>query len=360
MSNHVPRTNLRRRRNHHRRQAIAAVMALIATLVLAGSNTAAAQNQDCWPTDVPVGALPSMPPPIFCSLVTGAGSTAESGPNTWIDDFDHGLSLADMSGSGYQVFEDLGNAHRTLHWRHADHWMVDIAPDAPDTAFPDGSSGGAMLSPDRTFRFEDGALVIETELAASMPGYQVGVGSAWGEVDISTGSAPDDTGRPGALYGYDHFPGHWTLGCRYQPDSHVVCSLMDDTERGLPDGRVWEMSFFQHVGTEVFGGGDWVGGGSVFDECGVDEPDGLCRMNFRLELTETSVEVFVNGERYFAQSGIPSLPSGFMDADLHVYASSMFSRVPGDTVRFHWDRFAVNPEGPLEPGEPGEPPSCPD
>lgn len=333
-------------------------MTMLATIVLAGTEPVAAQ--DCWPTATPVGALPGMPGPVFCSLTTGAGSTAVVGTNTWVDDFDHGLTLADMQGSGYRIFEDLGGAHKTLHWRHADHWMVDIAPSEQDTEFPAGATGGAMLSPDQTFRFEDGKLVIETVLAASMPGYQVGVGSLWGEVDITTGSTPDDLGRPGTLYGYDHFPGHWTLGCRYQPDSHIICSLMDDTVRGLPDGRVWEMSFFQHVGTEVFGGGDWVGGGDVFDACQPEEGDGMCRMLFRLELTETSVEVFIDGERYFAQSGIPPLPSDFLNADLHVYASSMFSRVPGDTIRFHWDRLAVNPDLPLGGPVDDPPPSCPD
>ena len=333
-------------------------MTLIATIAFAGAETAAAQ--DCWPTATPVGALEGMPPPVFCSLTTGSGSTAVTSGNAWVDDFDHGLTLADMSGSGYRVFENLGGAHETMHWRHADHWMVDIAPSAQDTAFPAGSTGGAMLSPDRTFRFDGDKLVIETVLAASMPGYQSGVGSMWGEVDITTGAVPDPTGRRGALYGYDHFPNHWTLGCRYQPDSHIVCSLMDDTQRGLPDGRVWEMSFFQHVGTEVFGGGDWVGGGDVFDACEIGEGDGMCRMLFRLELTATSVEVFIDGERYFAQSDIPPLPDEFLNADLHVYASSMFSRIPGDTIRFHWDRFAVNPAALGDPAPPVEPPSCPD
>lgn len=349
-----------RGRVRQKRRAVAAIMALLATIAFAGAETA--QAQACWPSDTPVGALPGMPPPVFCALTTGSGSTAVIGTNSWIDDFDHGLSLADMNGSGYRVFENLGGAHQTLHWRHADHWMVDIAPSAQDTEFPAGSTGGAMLSPDRTFRFEDDKLVVETVLAASMPGYQVGVGSLWGEVDITTGAAPDSLGRPGTLYGYDHFPGHWTLGCRYQPDSHIVCSLMDDTNQGLPNGRVWEMSFFQHVGTDVFGGGDWVGGGTVFDECASDEGDGMCRMLFRLELTETSVEVFIDGERYFSQTGMPPLPAGFLDADLHVYASSMFSRIPGDTIRYHWDRFAVNPEAHEGTGEepPTDPPSCPD
>jgi len=333
---------------------------LIATIVI--DSTAARAQTDCWPTDVAVGALPGMPPPVFCTLSPGSGSTAQAGANTWIDDFDHGLSLADMNGSGYQVFENLGGIHQSAHWRHADHWMVDIAPDARDAQFPDGSGGGAMLSPDQTFRFVDGKLIIETTLAASMPGYEQigGVGSGWGEVDITTGAAPDQHGRPGALYGYDYFPGHWTLGCRYQADSHVICSLFDDSNNGLNDGqpndgRVWEMSFFQQVGDEVFGGGDWVGGGDVFDECGEGEGDGMCRMLFRLELTETSVEVFIDGVRYFAQTGIPPLPDALLQGDLHVYASSMVARLPGDTIRFHWDRFAVNPDGPVEP-----PPSCPD
>lgn len=299
---------------------------------------------DCGPTGTPVGALDTMPPPVFCSITETGPGTSIRKKNSWVDDFDHGLFFADFSGTRYRVFEPVGGVHQAIHWRHADHWMVDIAPDSPDSAFPDSVLGGALMRPKKRFEFKNnGTFVVEAELAAEMPGYQTaGIGSAWGEIDITTKARPNRP-RPGATYGYDYFSGHFTLGCRFQPDTHVICSLFDDSNLGIDGGRIWEMSFFQHVGTDVFGGGDWVGDGNVWDRCGPTEPDAECRMTFRLELTETSVSVFVDGELYFAQEGIPPLPDELLNGRLFVYASSMVAAHDGDVVRFHWDRLAINP-----------------
>lgn len=337
---------------------------LIATLFGVGLYAAPAGAQQCWPTATPVGALPSQPPPVFCTIDGAGPGTAEAGDNRWIDDFDHGLSFASFDGAGYEVFDAVGTVHRSIHWRHADHWMVDIAPDAIDERWPDSAGGGAMIRPDQTFSFVDGKLVVEATFAPAIHGYDTltpgSVGTAWGEIDVTTGSAPMD-GRRGAGYGYDFFPGHYTLGCRMQPDTNIICSLMDNTDRGLLDGgRMWEMSFFQHVGTEVFGGNDFVERGSLHQECGPGVPDAQCRMTFRMELTETSVAVYIDDTLYFEQTGIPPLPTELLEGDLHVYAASMLGRHDADTVRFHWDRFAVNPDntGSGEGGEPGELPGC--
>lgn len=100
-----------------------------------------------------------------------------------------------------------------------------------------------MLSPNRSFQFVDGTLIIETDVAAGVTAYNP---EAWPEIIVSMGDHSTEF-RPNGLYGYDLFSGDWTLGCRLQPDRSPICSLMDNTERGpLEGGRLWEMSWFQH------------------------------------------------------------------------------------------------------------------
>ena len=74
---------------------------------------------------VPLGALPGQPAPIWCyDPMETAPSTFVSGANSWVDDFNHGASLSDL-GAGYRVFE-VGSIGRLRHWRHSEHWMVDV------------------------------------------------------------------------------------------------------------------------------------------------------------------------------------------------------------------------------------------
>ncbi len=286
-------------------------------------------GQPCVP-GVPAGAIDGQPEFVGCQPLGPAIDTAVAGTNRWLDDFDHGQSFTDLRTPSYRMFDDLG-VEGTVHWGHADHWMVDVATS--------GGTGGAMLSPDATFTFENGMLVVEADAAARHPDNV----NAWPEIVISTGSEPGERRRNG-LYGYDHFKGHHTLGCRLQLDSAVICSLMDDSD-GTQDegGREWEMSWFQHVGTSVHGGASFVDGGRYFRTCAVGSGDAPCRDRFRLELTSTSLTVYVNGFKYFEQTGIPELPDEFVEGELHVYFASMMSRHPNDALRFHWDRLAVNP-----------------
>ena len=242
--------------------------------------------------------------------------------------------MANFNGTGYRVFDGL-DIEGSVHWRHAQHWMVDVAT----RANRGGPTGGAMLSPNQSFRFQNGKLIVEADVAARHPDY----GDAWAEIDISTGSQPTQRRRDG-LYGYDWFPGNYTLGCRFQRDSAVICSLFDNSSGDRPGGgRMWEMSWFQHVGSDVFGGQSFVDNGEFFRACARGQGDAACRDRIRLELTSTSLTVYVNGKLYFRQTGVPALPSGFVNGNLHVYYSSMVSGFKGDAVRFHWDRLAVNP-----------------
>lgn len=312
----------------------------------------------CWPTEIPAGAISGQPAPVFCKIVNQGLDTSRQDVNRWLDEFEHGLSFANFAGTPYRIFETLG-VHQSLHWRHADHWMVDVAPDAPTAPQANQAIGGAMLRPTRTFRFQDGVLRIDSEYAAGLPAYGA---TAWGEMIITTGDHPIYKGNPqgeearrDTLYGYDMFPNHWTLGCRLQADSHTTCSLMKNSTQGANDGgRSWEISFFQIVGETAMGG---VSDGSSYRFCQAGDPDMECRDRFRLELTRTSLTIYVNGSKYFEQTGLPPLQDELVNGEIYIYLASIVNLAEADTVRFHWDHFAVNsPDAPaVAPGFQREP-----
>ena len=317
--------------------AAALCAALVAVAVPADTSAA---GPGCFADSVPLASLPSQPPPVLCAELASGAGTARRGANRWRDGFDHGLDFADFSGTRYRVFEAVDGVYRSRHWRHADHWMVDIAPDAPDARWPTGA-GGALLRPDRSFRFANGRLRVEADFAAGHQDYADL--AAWGEIVVTTAPAPGGY-RRGGIYGYEMFPGHHTLGCRLQADRHMICSLMDNSAASALDGgRTWEMSFFQKVGRRVHGGGPWGPGGEAFRTCAADDvADVDCRDRFRLRLGARSVSVDVNGVRYFSQRGIPRLPDALLDGDVYVYLASIVGRSGADVVRFHWDGVAVN------------------
>lgn len=297
----------------------------------------------CWPTDLPIGAIAGQPGPVFCNIVNGGPDTSAPNENGWQDEFEHTLTFANFDNTTYRLFETLG-VHQSLHWRHANHWMVDLAPDSQAQAQANNAVGGAMLRPDRTFRFQAGTLRVDTEYAAGLPVYGA---NAWGEIIITTGDHPVYNGNPNGevarrdlLYGYDMFPNHWTLGCRFQADSHTTCALMENNAQGPTDGgRAWEISFFQIVGETSVGG---VSDGSSYRFCQAGDPDMECRDRFRLELTSTSLTIYANGTLYFAQTGLPPLPDELVTGNLYIYLASIVNLAQADTVRFHWDHFAVN------------------
>lgn len=289
-----------------------------------------------WPTNTPAGALPNQPPPVWCLIVNDGPPTEQSGQNSWFDDFNHGLAFATFDGTEYQTYDEIG-AWRTKFWRHAEHWMLDMAPHPEDETYG-WNRGYAMLRPNQSFKFSNGKLIVETTVAAGMEAYDE---KAWPEIVISNGPAPYHD--PVGLYGYDQFPEYWTLGCRLQSTRVPICALKND-QGTAPQGsaQIWEMSFWQQIGTYNYGG--FPGGGleNLWRECAVTDPDTECRDKFRLELTATSLKLFVNDGLYFEQSGIPALPNELLTGDIYVYLVSSQVNHPADTIRYHWDLFAVN------------------
>jgi putative cell wall-binding protein len=292
-----------------------------------------------------------------------AGRTAVEGPNSWLDDFDfcesfpcHTMARFDDGDLGYRVFDAVGrNPGRSQHWLNQNHWMVDMKG-----AF----QGGAMLRPDRSFRFQDGKLVVEADVAAAIPEYGDS-GDTWVELTVTSSPAPTRTDPfPDALYAYGQFPGHWSVGCRLQASRVPVCAAYSPV--GTPGdglcqetgGRLFEISFWQHCG-QSYGGGPFSTDDlqDYWRECDRNGMDMACRDRFRMEITKDSLSLYVNGKLYFRDSGWPAshqLPDSFLTGDVFVYQSNWQVRNGDDwadpddgaTYRYHWDRFAVNPSTP--------------
>jgi hypothetical protein len=287
----------------------------------------------CEPSARLRGATEMMPPPVWCSIVNSGPGTEIEGANSWVDDFDHGLSFADFSGTKYREFTGgwLGKAKT---WRHANHWMVDMV------ANPNGGSEGIVfMRPDRTFRFQDGKLIVEAVVAAGIEEYGSPV---WPELLVTTGAQPDFTKH--GNYGYEKFPEDWTLGCRLQSTGYPVCALKSNNGKiGSAYGsRVYEIAPVQVSGsTNYYAPFDGIQAHRFCTSSPMQNPDTECRDLFRLELTETSLTLYVNGVKHFEQTGLPRFPVA--DQDLYVYFPSVIAGLPSGGARFHWDRLAVNP-----------------
>ena len=236
-----------------------------------------------------------------------------------------------------------------------------------DVWAPNNGVGGSMMRPDRSFRFTNGKLIVETDVAAGIQEYG---GFAWPEVTVSLASAPDgfnygptparSTGDD--LYAYGRFGGYDTIGIRLAGNEPIQ-AYYDATERGFQCGRVWELSWFQDGSGQceaakdatIFGGGDWVRHNAVRDCQGVD-PDTNCRDRFRWELTRDQITLYANGTKYMEHTAVPGkhlVPDSILNGEVYVYFSDSVYRMDeppaggSRVIRFHWDRVAVNPSSGL-------------
>lgn len=101
----------------------------------------------------------------FTDLTQNVKDTHIEGTNSWVDDFDHGATFgAFLDGQGgYRVFNTVDFVNKTVHWLHNNHWMVDIVPKSQDTPADWTAHGGGMIRPNKSFKFENGKLVVEAE-----------------------------------------------------------------------------------------------------------------------------------------------------------------------------------------------------
>lgn len=331
-------------------------------------------------TNVPLGqATASIEPEplgaVWCyRLGPATEPTRVEGENSWVDEFTTNTQMQAFGDGdfGYRVFDSAGrtNDHTTRHFINNNHWMSDSSG---------AHTGGSSIRPDRSFRFEDGVIVVEADAAAAIPEYGR---EAWMEFTVT--SAPEPAESATALYAYGQFGGHWSFGCRLEDDGHPTCALFAPEDESAPGGdecsssraRVLEVSNFQVCGDRHFGGGrdhpvDGHAGyttGDFWRSCEPDQMDMHCRDRLRMELRRDGVRIYANGVLYFEDSGWPperQLPDELVEGPVYVYQSEWQYRTrdAGNIYRFHWDHFAVNPPGPRTAspsfclGEPGN--TCP-
>lgn len=301
----------------------------------------------CEPSMPPLGAVPAGPP-AWC-LPLGAGvSTARSGANSWVDLFDSGLDHAAFP-STYTVFEAArpsSTVGLTKHFLHNGHWMVDVAGTGapPDEYEGDRRDavvathwGGGLVRPDRTFRFADGKLTVEFDVAAGMLAYHDG----WPEIVVTTASHPTgiDLEPTHAIGIFGDAP---SVGMRLYTDRTALSSAYDAS------GRIFELSSALSEGAaKSFGGSPSTPAlAAAWHLCAPDDADTVCRDRFRAEFTTDSVKLWANGVLYFEESGLPAskqLPAALTTGDVYVYFASWAYLGRAATERFHWGRIAINP-----------------
>ena len=359
---------------------------------------------NCDGATVPAGqANPSdEPEPLqaaWCFPLVAGPTTRVSGANDWVDEFQTNVAMQTLGavnlpvgnnhldeslGSDYKVFNNIttggsGGQIKTQGFINNNHWMFDLGGAHIES--------GTLLSPNRSFRWENGKLVVEADFAAGMAEY--GGADQFGEIDINTsptitdGKLPATLGidcgnnvehfgafagtckTPDPLYGYGQFPGHWSLGCRLEAQGNVICSLYNPT--GVPvsngdhstgTGRVWEVSPIE-IGDDiqVFEQTPGIlGSQQLWRRCQPNQMDMFCRDRFRIELTRTTLTLFVNGHVFFSFgvepghsiAGIPQagqlVPDELLSRPNYVYYTTWLSAFNTEPlVRFHWGRVAVNP-----------------
>ena len=296
----------------------------------------------------PLGAIPPGPP-AWCLSLSASVNTARSTANSWLDLFDGGADHAAFPAS-YRVFEAARPASTvtlTRHLLHNGHWMVDVAgagapPDEYEGDRRDAIVathwGGALVRPDRPFRFIDGRLSVEFDVAAGMLAYHDG----WPEIVVTTAGAPtgidvDPTHAIGV------FGGAPSVGLRLYTDRTALSSAYGRS------GRIFELSSERTDGaTTSFGGSPSTPAlAAAWRLCAPLDPDVWCRDRFRVEFTADSVTLWANGTRYFETTGLPAekqLPAELIGGDVYVYFASWVYLGQAATERFHWGRIAINPE----------------
>jgi hypothetical protein len=338
------------------------VLALAIALAMIPAESFAQADPTC--SVLPTGEVPTSDEdplvPVYCLPDAPAHApTRVSGANDWVDTFGgiDGYARLNDGDMDYRVFDGVAGIARSKHLLSGDHWIDDNKLQY---------TGGAMLRPNRTFRAENGKLVVEGDVSA---GKQVYRGNAWPEFVISTAPEPDinPPDPPEQNYAYGRFRGFPTFGCRLQDGGTFTCAAFTGSDLGgtenthdrapcfsLDQDRLWELSFFQGCGNYFGGvhfGGDRFGGRDrYFRLCAPDQDYDACMDRVRVELTSTGMVWYVNGARFFEDSGwdtLHQLPPALLSQPVYVYyADWNFVDPTALSFRFHWERLTVNPHAP--------------
>ncbi len=319
--------------------------------------------------------------PIWCYQQPPAiPATRISGANDWVDTFDNNGSAVlqfNDHDMGYRVIDALNGPQRDFAvgtFVHNDHWMIDLADISTNRL-----SGGVLVAPDRQFSFENGTFVVEADAAPGADG--MGGANRFYEIDV-TPARDISAFTVDALYGYGAFGGVGAVGCRLERNDqggNFVCAMYDNSNRvtggecppdgrtctnnGGRPGRVWET---QGPGTAVTAA-SVIGGypqfpipgtnlrlSDVWRQCAANAPsDILCRDRFRMEITKTSIHLYVNGYAAMFIDGLfavnPStgadnrIPDFWFQQGVRPYFTSWINGGQHTPIRWHWDRVAVNP-----------------
>jgi hypothetical protein len=270
--------------------------------------------------------------------------------NSWTDEFRTGAVNARVASS-YRVFE-LGRSRassvfKTQHFAHNGHWMVDVAghgaplgiyPDSVDDFVIGPNNGGAFMRPDAAFRFVDGRLVIEVDVAAGMSSYG---DHAWPEIVVTTANAPTPYETNG-WYAAGVFGGYPVVACGLPADRLSECRIYDrDTITAHLNAGSSAGAAFAEGGAPTTPARD-----AAWRTCSASQADEFCRDRFRLVLEKDAVTLSVNGVRYMEHRGLPEnarLPDELLGSNVYVYFASWTYLGDPAVVRFHWGRISINP-----------------
>ena len=314
---------------------------ILAFVVLGTILTGTAKAAICN-TTTPLGAVfPAVPE--WCSTpLTTVVDTHTEGANSWVDEFNHGQTHAQLSPA-YVAQEANGDACDTIWFSHNNHWMVDIQGD--NGPYP--TLCGATMRPNRTFRTENGKVTIEFEVASPIAGTRdvAGLSDAWPEFTVTTDPTPGNL-RQNGTYIYETFAGHWTFGCRMQQSKHPICALYQPAD-GPPAQpyRRWEINQNGGDVTSELNGGPATGAiADAWKGCtSTQDPDVVCRNKHRVEITSTTIKFYVNGVEGYSAVFLNDEVKNILDNPFYVYFGDFAYRIEQDTVvRFHWDRLAIN------------------
>ena len=303
----------------------------------------------CSDAVTPLGALPPAVP-AWCVNLGISADSAVRGVNSWTDEFRSG-AVNSRIASSYRVFE-LGRSRassvfKTQTFAHNGHWMVDVAghgaplgiyPDSVDDFAIGPNNGGALMRPDATFRFVDGRLVIDIDVAAGIDAYG---DHAWPEIVVTTANAPTPYETNG-WYAAGIFGGYPVVACGLPADRLSECRIYD------------RETITAHLNAASSAGAVFAEGGApttpardaAWRRCAAAQADEICRDRFELVLERDAVTLSVNGVRYMEHRGLPAasrLPEELLRSDVYVYFASWTYLGDPAVVRFHWGRIAINP-----------------
>lgn len=294
---------------------------------------------------------------IWCFPLSAMPTTRVTGANDWVDNFDTNIQMGALENGDmdYRIFNNETGDPKSKHWINANHWMVDIQ-------FNQGSGtaiSGSMMRPNKAFKFENGKLVVEGDIAAIVPDVS-NAADAWPEITWSTLPQPSSNGF-GSFYQYGQFNGGWSGGCRLGGDGNIICAEMYP-QANIPaaaqgkcqsvadEHRMLEIAYWITCGSTNYYLYDAQNAAANTPKrtCKSNQMDIYCRDRYRIEFSKAGMVVYSNGVRVFEDSNWPAsqqIPDDIVNGTtpVYVYFGQRAVTSNRNVFRFHWDRIAVNP-----------------